>query len=739
MRIRRLHLLLAITAASALWVAPAGAAHWPQLGGDAGRSGAQPVDEGGVPAQFLWSRTAETDRQIRTSIITSAGALADQRVIYGTDSPDADPGFVHLRLLQTGAPVGPQFGTDVSFDPAPFGSGTTGVTPVESSTATSLGQVFVLHNETFVDNSVALEIAQIDETTGEARDFDPNTVGRQDFSVPNSLTYRVASAALLSAADAAGNRSLFFVAEDRPATGNEQQQKLFKIPLGNASSPVSAFGTTVTTADINANPTASPTLVSLSNAAGVVTPYVAVSTNDGVLTFAVADLAAGPSATGIGESMQTPSVAINVDGSIASPSPAIFVAGQALGGTTTVHKLVQDGASQTLTRTSSPALAGVAAPGLAIAANGQRVLVSTSKNLYGLRTTDLTVAAKYRASDDLVANTTGFSRTIAASTGQLVAIVTDGGRQLLLERDSLQPVDADLFSPARTADGSTSSVGQPSISRRHLQVMTDRGIFVYGLRSASPPTGYWLAASDGGIFSYGDAGFFGSTGDIALNKPIVAMAATPTRQGYWLVASDGGVFTFGDAVFYGSTGDIALNKPIVGMVPTRSGLGYWLVASDGGIFSFGPDATFLGSTGDIALNKPIVGMSATPTGEGYWLVASDGGIFTFGDAPFLGSTGDIVLNKPIVGMAARPAGSGYWMVASDGGVFSFGRAGFFGSTGDIVLNSPIVAMTPSATGQGYLFTAADGGVFVFGDAPFLGAAAELGPLNKPVVTIAAKP
>jgi hypothetical protein len=37
--------------------------------------------------------------------------------------------------------------------------------------------------------------------------------------------------------------------------------------------------------------------------------------------------------------------------------------------------------------------------------------------------------------------------------------------------------------------------------------------------------GYWLVASDGGIFSYGDARFFGSMGASHLNKPIVAMAS----------------------------------------------------------------------------------------------------------------------------------------------------------------------------------------------------------------------
>ncbi|MHB1786444.1 MAG: hypothetical protein ACYCS7_09885, partial [Acidimicrobiales bacterium] len=39
--------------------------------------------------------------------------------------------------------------------------------------------------------------------------------------------------------------------------------------------------------------------------------------------------------------------------------------------------------------------------------------------------------------------------------------------------------------------------------------------------------GYHLVASDGGIFSFGDAAFYGSTGNIALDRPVVGMAATP--------------------------------------------------------------------------------------------------------------------------------------------------------------------------------------------------------------------
>jgi hypothetical protein len=43
------------------------------------------------------------------------------------------------------------------------------------------------------------------------------------------------------------------------------------------------------------------------------------------------------------------------------------------------------------------------------------------------------------------------------------------------------------------------------------------------------------------------------------------MSTTPKGSGYWLVASDGGVFSFGDARFLGSTGSIRLNQPIVGL------------------------------------------------------------------------------------------------------------------------------------------------------------------------------
>jgi hypothetical protein len=217
------------------------------------------------------------------------------------------------------------------------------------------------------------------------------------------------------------------------------------------------------------------------------------------------------------------------------------------------------------------------------------------------------------------------------------------------------------------------------------------------MASTSDRGGYWLVASDGGVFSYGDATFYGSTGAIRLNQPIVGMTPTPDGRGYWLVAADGGIFTFGDANFYGSTGALKLNQPIVGMTPTPDGRGYWLVAADGGIFTFG-DANFYGSAGALSLNKPIIGMMAGPSGTGYVLVASDGGTFTYGSAPFYGSLGAIPLKNPIAAASVTPGDTGYWFSDDTGEVSAFGQASYYGSA-PTSIGAPVVAMT-EATGTG---------------------------------------
>jgi hypothetical protein len=249
-----------------------------------------------------------------------------------------------------------------------------------------------------------------------------------------------------------------------------------------------------------------------------------------------------------------------------------------------------------------------------------------------------------------------------------------------------------------------------------------------------PAPGYWQVASDGGVFTFGAATFYGSTGSIKLNQPVVGMAPTPDHRGYWLVASDGGVFAYGDAGFYGSTGSIRLNKPIVGMIPTLDGRGYWLVASDGGVFAYG-DAQFYGSAGGENLSSPVTAAAGSYLDGGYWLVDASGQVYSYGNAKYEGQPTGAPGGYRITGMAASHSSNGYWLASANGNVATFGDAAPYGDVVGMSLNAPIVGMTTSPDGAGYWLQGADGGIFTFGDAPFLGSMGGQR-LNAPMVGIA---
>jgi hypothetical protein len=363
----------------------------------------------------------------------------------------------------------------------------------------------------------------------------------------------------------------------------------------------------------------------------------------------------------------------------------------------------------------------------------------------------------------------GGTPTVYASGLTMIGSIAfdQAGRLLVMEIDTagiLDPASSGLPAPGAiiriNADGSQTTLASAGLEfPLGIAVAKDGSVYAsnFGVIPATGPApgisgqlvrvsdpapagqlganlgGYRLAASDGGVFTYGAFGFYGSMGGTRLNQPIVGVASNPVGPGYWLVASDGGIFSFGTSNFYGSTGGMHLNQPIVGMAPTPDGRGYWLVAADGGIFSFG-DATFHGSAGGMHINKPIVGMSASPSGGGYDLFASDGGVFTYGDAGFFGSHGGTPLNAAIVSGATTPTGAGYDLTAADGGVFAYGDGGFIGSMGGTHLNKPVVGSQITPDNGGYLLAASDGGIFTFGDAQFSGSAGSL-KLNNPVVGI----
>jgi len=256
--------------------------------------------------------------------------------------------------------------------------------------------------------------------------------------------------------------------------------------------------------------------------------------------------------------------------------------------------------------------------------------------------------------------------------------------------------------------------------------------------AATPaPVGYWLIGQNGALWSIAGAQFVTQTaGGVTgpLSSPlsaspvaaIVGIAATPDGKGYWAADATGGVYTYGDAGFYGSLPGLKVKPktPIVGIAATPDGKGYWLVAGDGGIFGFG-DAGYFGSLPALKVSvTDIVGMSATSDGNGYWLVGSDGGVFSFGSAGYFGSIYDktgAASPVPIVGITGSPANNGYLLARNDGAVFAFGNS-FFGGSPLLsgVTGAPMVSISYTPDGKGYWVAASDGGVFSYGDAPFLG-------------------
>jgi len=270
----------------------------------------------------------------------------------------------------------------------------------------------------------------------------------------------------------------------------------------------------------------------------------------------------------------------------------------------------------------------------------------------------------------------------------------------------------------------------------------------------APTAGYWLAGADGGVFTFGNAPFYGSgvtipgacafspqpPGTLASGTGCGGIAPTPSGHGYWLLNSLRSPTAYGAANLFSPNGCTSLTGSSgiwTGMTSSATGYGFLLVSSNGGVSGCGD----IGPAGDlisVTLATPIVGIASTPDHNGYWLVGADGGVFAFGDAPFYGSMGGMSLNAPVVGITAAPDGRGYWLAAADGGVFSFGDATFAGSMAGSHLNGQVVGIAASPDGKGYWLAATDGGVFSFGSAPFEGSVGGQR-INSPIVGIAVHP
>ena len=473
------------------------AVHWPFFGGDNGRSGYQPVDEGSVPVTAVYAKTAATEQFVKSSIITSTGSPATQRLIFGTRD-----GFVNLQVLGSGAPVGPatppgaaEAGVKVD-EGAPdldvFGtrsavSGENGssVSFVDTSTAAGLGQVFVVHNDDEAGGAPDIEIAQIDETAG--------TLVRPDVNVAGTDGFTIQSSAVATGPNATGDRSLFFTANDGAG-----DSRLFKVTITAAGTVGAAIGVATNTGDIDATAFASPTIASL-NIGGTPTAHVLVGTTPGfVRSYRVDTLAAGPASQDLGGPAQTPSGPVQPSGMPPSgaatepvkTAPFLYVATAEPATTTVAHKLGPN--LQELA--ASPALAGAPAPALAVeqeaevAQDEAKLIVTTGANLYVLNTADMAMGGRFSPTN-LVPGVTGYAQTTAAASGDFIYVTNDSAVQQVLRLTDAKAVAAAEFSrdPLNTGLPNT-GVGQPSISRGFVQYAGGQGVFVYRNKDVTDPS-----------------------------------------------------------------------------------------------------------------------------------------------------------------------------------------------------------------------------------------------------------
>ena len=108
------------------------------------------------------------------------------------------------------------------------------------------------------------------------------------------------------------------------------------------------------------------------------------------------------------------------------------------------------------------------------------------------------------------------------------------------------------------------------------------------------PGGGWLEVeANGVVWAGGGANYFGdlqrrpNAPAIAVSN-IVQVRPTPDGFGYWLVGSDGSVYSFGDALYFGSLPGLGVHaSDVVGLIPFSSGQGYEIVSAMEQVWKFG--------------------------------------------------------------------------------------------------------------------------------------------------------
>ena len=210
-------------------------------------------------------------------------------------------------------------------------------------------------------------------------------------------------------------------------------------------------------------------------------------------------------------------------------------------------------------------------------------------------------------------------------------------------------------------------------------------------RPAGPP-GYHILNQAGGIYTFGNAKYFGNRIDRSFPGPATGLADTADGQGYAILNNGGGLYTFGNAKYFGNLIDHGFPGPAVALSMTPTGKGYAILNRGGGIYTFG-DAKYFGNLIDHGFPGPAVSLSYTPSGNGYVILTASGALYTFGDAAYRGNLIDRGFPGPAVSVAHSRAGGGYYILTQSGALYSFGYAPYFGNLLDNGFPGPAVALS----------------------------------------------
>ena len=248
-------------------------------------------------------------------------------------------------------------------------------------------------------------------------------------------------------------------------------------------------------------------------------------------------------------------------------------------------------------------------------------------------------------------------------------------------RRRVRPVRA-AASPARrrardTGRSPPTAVVHPDrrrvVPRRPARALDSHAPLIGG-ESTSDATGYWLLGRDGGIFSYGGAHFYGSTGAIQLNKPVNGMRRTADNGGYWLVADDGGIFSVRRRPFLRLDGWLAPQ-------PARARHGTHRQRQRLLALRFRRRHLQLRRRALLRLARRNTNSrhrscrcNAPPTGHGYWMMTADGPSSRSATPSTVGDIGGCTNYGGAAALLATPDGRGYWIATGNGAIVPFGDA-----------------------------------------------------------------